>query len=130
MTEQPPGYPFPEDEIIYCTTRDYDDFDSGEDSYFALARLPQPSEHIFDGTEHFNTHRLTMHTPEKGSVSFLMNHYDFENLIPMLVRGFLDSQEEVMAEEFEEPMMSLTWLEDMADVFVDREQGLVMERDE
>lgn len=69
--EPPEGYPFPDDEIIYCSA--YDGFDPDANSYIAVARLPEEHVLTVGGKKHDNTHRLTIHTPIRGPTAFLVN---------------------------------------------------------
>lgn len=69
--DHPEGYPFPDDELIYCSA--YDSFDPDANSYIAVARLPEEHELTVGGKVHDNTHRLVIHTPIRGPTAFLVN---------------------------------------------------------
>lgn len=71
MTDKPPGYPFPDDELVYCSA--YDGFDPDANSYVALARLPKDHTVEVNGKEHNNSHRLVVHSPVRGPECFLVN---------------------------------------------------------
>lgn len=76
MTFVPDVYPFPDDEVIYCTARE--GFDPDGESFTAIARLPDDHEMFINGVKHHNTHRLTVYTPLRGPVSFLTRPLDGE----------------------------------------------------
>lgn len=89
----PPAYPFESDELIASTTID-SEWEVGKDSYLSLSKLPEDELHEFNGRVHENTHRLVIHTPEKGSIAFLMNEKDLELLICVLLSGIDDTKGE------------------------------------
>lgn len=69
--EPPAGYPFPDDELVYCSA--YSDFDPDANSYIAVARLPESHTVEINGKEHTNTHRLVIHSPTRGPEAFMVN---------------------------------------------------------
>lgn len=71
MTDKPPGYPFPDDELVYCSA--LSGFDPDANSYVALARLPEDHRVDVNGKRHENSHRLVVHSPLRGPESFLVN---------------------------------------------------------
>lgn len=77
--EPPPGYPFPDDDLIYCSA--LSDFDPDANSYVALARLPEDHRTEINGKLHENTHRLVIHSPTRGPECFLTTFYDAQALI-------------------------------------------------
>lgn len=118
----PPGYPFPDDEILYPRQSDWSGFDLNTDSYFALGRLPEDHTHVFNDREHHNYLRFVIRTPEKGSAAMLCNHGDMQHLLALALRGALDTQSEVRTDPVDEPQVSLEWLammvgEDAGDIF-------------
>lgn len=68
---KPTGYPFPEDELVYCSA--FSDFDPDANSYIAVSRLPEEHTVEINGKEHSNTHRLVIHSPIRGPVAFMIN---------------------------------------------------------
>lgn len=88
--EEPPGYPYPSDHIIHSSVPE--DFTPGEDSWFAVARLEEQAEHDFNGRTHRNPYRLTIHTPVRGSVSFLVKEIDAMIYIEMALAMLADSE--------------------------------------
>lgn len=84
-SEQPPFYPFPDDEILWHKKQD--GFDPNSDSYFALGRLPQPDERVFNGHKHFNPYRLVIRTPVRGSTAMYVNNGDLTNLVALGLKG-------------------------------------------
>lgn len=69
--EAPDGYPFPGDEVIFCSA--YSDFDPDANSYIAVARLPESHTVEINGKQHTNTHRLVIHSPTRGPEAFMVN---------------------------------------------------------
>lgn len=77
--EKPTNYPFPDDNILWTSARS--DFDPHSDSYVALAELPDTHKVEINGRSHRNTHRLVIHSPTRGPVSFLTTEADAFSLI-------------------------------------------------
>lgn len=80
MNNIPETYPFPEDEILYCSA--YDHFEPQKNSYIAVAKLPEEHTVEIDGKVHDNTHRLVIHSPVRGTETFMINpKMDSEGLL-------------------------------------------------
>lgn len=73
------AYPFPEDELLYWTGSGFTD--PGKHSYVAVARLPDWHRLEVNGAVHNNSHRLVIHTPIRGPVSFLTRPRDMEGFV-------------------------------------------------
>lgn len=78
------AYPFPDDELIYHTGRGFTDRTAH--SYTAASRLPDWHRLEVNGAPHHNSHRLTIHTPIRGPVSFLTRPRDMEGLLLNVLR--------------------------------------------
>lgn len=81
----PPVYPYPDDEVLWHSASD--GFTVGEDSYFALARLPEDDVRVFNGREHRNPYRLVIHTPVRGSFAMYVNLGDLQTLLAIATVG-------------------------------------------
>lgn len=77
--EMPPGYPFPDDYLLWVAPSG--EINPNRDSYTALARLPGTHTVEINGREHHNTHRLVIHSPVRGPTAFLVHETDAESLI-------------------------------------------------
>lgn len=71
IIHQPEGYPFPSDELVYCSA--YSDFDPDANSYIAVARMPESHTVQAGPKAHENSHRLVIHTPVRGPTAFMVN---------------------------------------------------------
>lgn len=69
--DKPEGYPFPDDDLVYCSA--FSDFDPDANSYIAVARLPEDHTVDINGKEHTNSHRLVIHSPTRGPEAFMVN---------------------------------------------------------
>lgn len=79
--EQPPFYPFPNDEVLWW--RNIDGFDPSSDSYFALGELPESDVRTFNGEKHTNPYRLVVRTPVRGSQAIYTNIGDMVSLFAL-----------------------------------------------
>lgn len=68
---EPKGYPFPDDEIIWSSA--LSDFDPQKNSCITVARLPKEHTIKINGKKHVNTHRLAIHSPVRGTETFMIN---------------------------------------------------------
>lgn len=106
----PPLYPFPGDEIIYPKRSDWSSFDTETDSYFALGKLPEEKNHVFNGESHSNSLRFVVRSPEKGSLAMLMNHGDMQHVLALALKGYLETVDEAVQSEAGDSRVSLKWL--------------------
>lgn len=79
MSRKPENYPFPDDDLVWCSARS--DFDPRSDSYVAVAKLPDTHTVTVNGREHTNTHRLVIYSPVRGPVSIMTQETDAFSLI-------------------------------------------------
>lgn len=85
MTDHPPHYPFPDDDILWSIQND--SFDASADSWFALGELPESDVRVFNGREHDNPYRLAIRTPVRGSWAMYVNAADLSHLFALAMRG-------------------------------------------
>lgn len=93
VRQEPPGYPYPGEEIIFSSARNAPDFTLGEDSWFAVSKLDEEQTHVFNGREHRNPYRFVIHSPVAGSESFFIKHADAEALILAMLSVFADADQ-------------------------------------
>lgn len=78
------AYPFPDDELLYYTGTGFTD--RRKHSYTAIGVLPENHRLEVNGAPHNNSHRLVIHTPIRGPVSFLTRPLDMEGLLLCALR--------------------------------------------
>lgn len=95
---EPPGFPYPGEEIVYSSARNAVNHEPGEDSWFCVSRPDEEKVHTFGDTEHRNPYRFTIHTPLRGSSSFFVNESDatiiIQGMLSLLADGNLYAGEE------------------------------------
>jgi hypothetical protein len=90
VKQEPPGYPYPGEEIIYSSVRNAPNLDIGEDSWFAVSKMSEAQEHIFNGREHRNPYRFTIHSPVRGSTSMFIKRADASIIIQAMLSVMAD----------------------------------------
>lgn len=78
------AYPFPDDELLYHSGTGFTD--RTKHSYSAVGKLPGWHRLEVNGAPHNNSHRLVIHTPIRGPVSFLTRPRDMEGLLLNVLR--------------------------------------------
>lgn len=91
MKQEPPGFPYPGEEIIYSSARNAPNHEPGESSWFCVSKPAEEKVHTFGEKTHRNPYRLTFHTPLRGSVSFFVNESDATSLIQCCLSILADS---------------------------------------
>lgn len=85
VKQEPPGFPYPDEEIVHSSVRNAPNHEPGEDSWFCLSKPEETKVHTFGDHTHENPYRLTFHTPLRGSVSFFVNRHDADHLIQCML---------------------------------------------
>lgn len=114
--DHPPLYPFPDDDVLWHSASD--GFTPGEDSYFAIAELPEIDVRVFNGREHRNPFRLVIHTPVRGSVAMYANPGDLQSLLAIAAVGLGDDDSGIHGHAGEFVIFD-EWLAEYAGVDVD-----------
>jgi hypothetical protein len=91
MKMEPPGFPYPGEEIIYSSARNAPNHVPGESSWFCVSKPDEEQVHTFGENTHRNPYRLTIHTPLRGSVSFFVNETDATCFIQAALSILADS---------------------------------------
>jgi len=92
VKQEPPGFPYPEEEIIHSSARNAPNWESGEDSWFCVSKPDEEKVHTFGERTHRNPYRFTIHTPLRGSVSFFVNQNDATHLIQCMLAILADGK--------------------------------------
>jgi len=92
VKQEPPGFPYPGEEIIHSSARNAPNWESGEDSWFCVSKPDEKKVHTFGERTHRNPYRLTIHTPLRGSVSFFVNQADATHVIQCMLATLADGE--------------------------------------
>jgi len=92
VKQEPPGFPYPSEEIIHSSARNAPNWESGEDSWFCVSKPAEEKVHTFGERTHRNQYRLTIHTPLRGSVSFFVNQNDATHVIQCMLAILADGE--------------------------------------
>jgi len=90
VKQEPPGFPYPGEEIIHSSARNAPNYTPGEDSWFCVSKPAEEQVHTFGDRTHRNPYRLTVHTPLRGSVSVFVNQTDATHIIQCMLAVLAD----------------------------------------
>lgn len=90
--QEPPGFPYPGEEVIYSSAMNAPNHEPGEDSWFCVSKPEEEKVHQFGEKEHRNDYRFTIHSPLRGSVSFFINGHDANHILRCMFSVLADDE--------------------------------------